>query len=65
VHGHEYEKDYRINFLVNNNVDAKFDLASLESPYILHMCGKFGANRNKFFVIFCPLTHYDLDLDQM
>jgi hypothetical protein len=37
------------NFLENNNVDTKFDLASQESTYILHMCGKFGANRDRFF----------------
>jgi hypothetical protein len=71
---YEYEKGYiesRMwlpclgdNFLVNNNVDAKSDITSLESMYILHMCGKFGANRDKFVVSFAlgagaaaPLPH--------
>jgi hypothetical protein len=47
--------------MVDNNVDAKFDLAILESTYILHMCGKFGANRDTFKQICLPLTLNDLD----
>jgi hypothetical protein len=44
--GHEYEKGYRIknvvtflgdNFLVNNNVDAKSDIPSLESTYYVYV----------------------------
>jgi hypothetical protein len=38
------------NFLVSNSVDDKFDLVRLESTYILHSCGKFGApNQVSFF----------------
>jgi hypothetical protein len=72
--GHEYEKGYWIknvvlpslgdNFMVNNNVDAKSDIPSLESTYYVYVWKAWCKSR-QFCFKFWPLTLNDLDLDQI